>query len=116
MCDISFEANVSCKQAFYSKLCSLPDIALTGLFGFLFCSDRNLLRPISDRKRVHHPDDSWHIDDVIFRSVFALKSPLWILEWNAIPSNGSFFMIMFMRVLICRHSSKDEMIVNYFNG
>lgn len=34
MCDISFEANVSCKQVFYSKLCFLPDIALTGLIFF----------------------------------------------------------------------------------
>lgn len=37
------------------------------------------------QRRMHQPDDSWHIDDVIFWSVFALKSPIGLLEGNIIP-------------------------------
>lgn len=52
---------------------------------FLFrCADKNLVGPISDR-RMHQPDDSCRIDDVIFWSVFALETLIGLLEQNIIP-------------------------------
>lgn len=83
MCDISFEANVSCKQAFYSKLCFLSDIALTGLFLF-FCFFFGVLTETYSGQSLKGKNASArrqlaYIYDVIFWSVFALKSFIGLL-------------------------------------